>query len=257
MTFPKINPTILKIGFLEIRWYGLMYILGAVLGFIFVKKLYKMKQVKISNENYESLIFYIMLGVILGGRLGYVLFYNLPIYLDNPLKIFYVWEGGMSFHGGAIGVIVAGILFTRHLKIPFYKMADPVMPMISVGLGLGRLGNFINGELFGRITSSPFGMVFEHGGPHPRHPSQLYEAFLEGLLLFLISYFVLKKTKKDGLVFWIWIGFYGIFRFLVEFLREPDDHLGTVLSFMTMGQVLSSFMVLAAILGVLSLYRKR
>lgn len=257
MTFPDINPTIFKIGFLEVRWYGLMYILGAVLGYIFVKKFFKLKKIKISDELYESLIFYIMLGVILGGRFGYILFYNLPFYLSNPLHILYVWEGGMSFHGGALGVIVAGIIFCKKNGFNFYTLADPVMPMISVGLGLGRIGNFINAELYGRITDSPLGMIFPNSDGIPRHPSQLYEAFLEGALLFLIAFFILKKTRTKGLTFWYWIGFYGIFRFFVEFFREPDAHLGEIYLFATMGQILSFIMIFAAIIALIIILRKK
>lgn len=251
MNFPDINPTILKLGPFEIRWYGLMYIFGAILGFIFVKKLYKLKKIKISDEKYESLIFYIMLGVIFGGRLGYIIFYNLSYYISSPLHIFTVWEGGMSFHGGALGVIIAGIIFCKKNNLSFYRMADPVMPMVSIGLLLGRIGNFINGELYGRVTTSSWGMIFPTGGNLPRHPSQLYEAALEGLALFFISLVVLFKTKKNGLTFWTWIGFYGIFRFLVEFVREPDNHLGTLFSFVTMGQLLSSVMILTSIIGII------
>jgi len=256
MIYHNINPTLLKIGFLEIRWYGLMYIFSFILGYILLKKFLVMKDIKISREKYDNLLFNIMLGVIVGGRLGYILFYNLPFYIDNPLHIFKVWMGGMSFHGGAIGVIIIGYFFCKKNKLSFYQMADPIMPLASLGLFLGRMGNFINGELYGKITNVPWAMVFPYSDGNPRHPSQLYEAFLEGVLLFLISYLILRKSKTSGIVFWSWIGFYGLFRFLVEFVREPDAHLGYIFWFFTMGQILSSVMILISIIALILLSRR-
>jgi phosphatidylglycerol:prolipoprotein diacylglycerol transferase len=257
LNFPDINPTIFKIGFLEIRWYGLFYIISFVLGYIFYRPLMIHRDVKLSKEKYDNFLFNIMLGVIIGGRLGYVIFYNLTYYLQNPLHIFTVWEGGMSFHGGAIGVILIGYLFCRKNKFSFYQLADPAMPLVSIGLGLGRLGNFINGELYGRITDVPWGMVFPLSDGQPRHPSQLYEAFLEGLILFIISLIILKKVRRHGVAFWSWIGGYGIFRFLVEYYREPDPQLGYIFNFITMGQILSFLMILVAAIGLIMLYKKK
>ncbi|MDY6916090.1 MAG: prolipoprotein diacylglyceryl transferase [Candidatus Cloacimonadota bacterium] len=258
LTFPEISPTIFKIGSLEVRWYGFFYILAFFIGFFFYKKLLQKRNIKISDKDYDNLLFSLMLGVIIGGRLGYVIFYNLSYYLQNPLRIFAVWEGGMSFHGGALGVIIAGLLFCKKHNFNFMQLADPMMPLVSIGLALGRLGNFINAELYGRATEVPWAMIFPTD-PYkiPRHPSQLYEMFLEGILLFLISLHILNKTKKFGTVFWSWIGFYGLFRFLVEFVREPDAHLGLVLGFMSMGQVLSLFMIIAGIAGLVILYKRK
>ncbi len=245
-----------------IRWYGFFYVLSFILAYIFYRHLLKAKGLKISREQYEGIIFAVMLGVVLGGRLGYVLFYNLGEYLREPLKIFFVWEGGMSFHGGALGVIIACGLYLRKQKLSFYPLADAAMPLVAIGLGLGRLGNFINQELWGRTTTLPWGMVFEGAGPDPRHPTQLYELFLEGIVLFIVSYLIIKRCKKDGVGFWAFIGLYGVFRFLVEFVRVPDDlpvydKYGYLFGFMTIGQILSSLMVLAAAVGIWLIYRKK
>ncbi len=251
MTYPHINPEILRIGPLAIRWYGLLYIISFVITYLFLKKKYAERKILLNGEDYENLIFYIMLGVILGGRIGYILFYNLGFYFKNPLEIFAVWHGGMSFHGGALGVMIAGLIFARKVKIGFYRLADPVMSFVAIGLGLGRIGNFINGELYGRVTSLPWGMIFPNSDGLPRHPSQLYEFFLEGICLFFISRFVLKKQNHDGITFWSFIGFYGIFRFMLEFVRQPDPQLGFVIGIFTQGQILSSFMILASIIGII------
>ncbi len=257
LKFPEINPTIVNLGFLEIRWYGLLYIVGFVVGYIFLKKLFVQKKVFLKKDEYENLLFQIMLGVVIGGRLGYVLFYKLSYYLYHPLNIFAVWEGGMSFHGGAVGVIIAGLLFSKKHNYNFYRLADPTMPLVAVGLGLGRIGNFINAELYGRVTTLPWGMVFPNSDGQPRHPSQIYEAFLEGFLLFMITFIILKKTNKPGLVFWSFIGLYGLFRFLVEFVREPDEHLGFLIGFMTMGQILSSIMFIFSVIAIFLIFSKK
>ena len=257
LRFPEINPTILKIGMFEIRWYGLLYIVGFIVGYLFIKKNLAYKKISLKKDEYESLLFNLMLGVIVGGRLGYVLFYNFSYYLHNPLQIFTVWQGGMSFHGGALGVIIFGLLFCRKYKVNFYTLADPVAPLVSIGLLLGRIGNFINAELYGRATSLPWGMIFPYSDGKPRHPSQIYEALLEGLLLFLITNFMFKKIKQPGFVFWTWIGLYGLFRFLVEFVREPDTHLGHIWGFMTQGQILSSFMIATSLVAIGLLLRKK
>ncbi|MBN1948283.1 MAG: prolipoprotein diacylglyceryl transferase [Candidatus Cloacimonetes bacterium] len=256
MNYPQINPTLFNIGPLEIRWYGLMYFFSLIIGYLLLKRFLKFRAVELKKELYESLIFYIMLGVVIGGRLGYVIFYHPLYYLQNPLHIFTVWQGGMSFHGGALGVIILGFWFCRKYNLRFYQLADPAMPLISIGLLLGRLGNFINGELYGRITTLPWGMIFPESDGRPRHPSQLYEAFLEGILLFLISYLILRFSRREGIVFWSWIGLYGLFRFLVEFLREPDAHLGFIISFLTMGQILSLAMIIAGMIGLYRLHLK-
>lgn len=256
LQYPDISPTIMKIGSLEIRWYGVFYVLGFVIAYVFIRRNYAVKEIKLKKDEYENLLFNMMLGVIIGGRLGYILFYNLSYYLENPLHIFTVWQGGMSFHGGALGVIVAGLMFCRKYKHNFYVLADPVMPLVSVALFFGRIGNFINAELFGRPTNLPWGMVFPNSDGQPRHPSQIYEALLEGLLLFLITNFMFRRVKKPGIVFWSWISLYGLFRFLVEFVREPDAHLGYVWGFLTTGQILSSFMIISGLAAIAFLIRE-
>lgn len=262
---PNISPDIVRFNLggmhLQIRWYGLFYVLSFIIAFLMYRHNLKLRGVKLSREQYESAIFHVMLGVILGGRLGYVLFYNLLFYLQNPLAIFAVWEGGMSFHGGALGVIIAGIIFCRRNKLGFYPLADAAIPIVAIGLGLGRLGNFINAELWGKPTNLPWGMVFPGSDRLPRHPTQLYELFLEGIVLGLISYLMLRKSKKEGLVFFSFIGLYGVFRFLIEFVREPDDlefytKFGYILGFMSIGQFLSLLMILIAGWFIWKLYKK-
>ncbi len=264
MKFPNINPEIVSFelagAHLSIRWYGLFYVLSFVLAWIFYRKLLKYRQISLNQDQYESIIFAIMLGVILGGRIGYLLFYNLPYYISHPLQIFAVWEGGMSFHGGALGVIIAGYIFIRKHKLSFGAMADAITPLISVGLGMGRIGNFINGELWGKPTTLPWGMVFPGAGDLPRHPSQLYEMVLEGIVLFAVTFILLKKLKTPGLVFWIWFGLYGVFRFLIEFVREPDDlkvyeEYGYFFGFMSIGQFLSMLMVVIGAIMIFLIYR--
>ena len=258
LQFPEINPTIIKLGMFEVRWYGLFYIVGFLIAYIFVKKSYAKKNIELKKEDYETLLFNLMLGVIIGGRLGYILFYNFQYYLSHPLQILAVWQGGMSFHGGAIGVLVFGYLFCKKHNYNFYKLADPVAPFASIALFLGRIGNFINGELWGRATNVPWAMVFPSDPKQlPRHPSQLYEAFLEGILLFTITYIMFRKIKRKGIVFWTWIGLYGLFRTMVEFVRQPDANLGYVLGFMTMGQILSSLMIVSSLIGIFLIFREK
>lgn len=264
IAYPQINPDIVKftlLGFpMQIRWYGLFYVLSFIIGYIFYRQNLKYKNIVLPKEQYEGLIFALMLGVIIGGRLGYVLFYNLIYYLHHPLEIFAVWSGGMSFHGGALGVIIAGAIFLKKNKLNFWKMADPMMPLVAIGLGLGRLGNFINGELYGRVTNVPWAMIFPESDGQPRHPTQLYEFFLEGVVLAIISQYVYRKSKIAGMGFWAFIGSYGIFRIFIEFFRQPDEielykH-GLFLGFITVGMLLSFLMVVAAAAGICYLYKK-
>lgn len=257
LQFPNLNPTLFKIGMFEVRWYGVLYIVGFLVAFFLYKKFLKYRNASLEKDIYDDLLFNLMLGVIVGGRLGYVLFYNLPYYFHHPLHIFAVWEGGMSFHGGVLGVIIFGFYFSHKHKIPFLKFADPLVPLVAIGLGLGRFGNFINAELYGRTTDVPWGMIFPNSDGLPRHPSQLYEAILEGLFLFLITWVILKKFKTNGVVFFSWIGLYGVFRFIIEFFREPDSHLGFVFLKLTQGQMLSSAMIISAIIGIWWIYAKK
>lgn len=256
MTFPHIDPVFLRLGPLEFRWYGLMYICGFVAAYFIILAGVKRKGLPLIKDDVADLIFTVALGIILGGRLGYILFYNLSYYLAHPMKLLAVWEGGMSFHGGLAGAILAGLYFIRKHKLSFYKLADVGFLAGPVGLGLGRIGNFINGELYGRVTDVPWGMVFPGGGPLPRHPSQLYEAFLEGLVMFIILYVISRKVPRDGVVFWSFIGLYGLFRFLVEFVREPDEQLGFLFGTLSMGQLLSLPMFLLGAAMVVRCYRR-
>lgn len=264
--FPAISPEIASFSLfgldLHIRWYGFLYVLSFVLAYFLYRPLLRSKGIELKRDKYESAIFYVMIGVIVGGRLGYVLFYNFLYYLAHPLAIFAVWEGGMSFHGGALGVIVAGLIFCRQNKLSFLAMADPAMPIVGIGLALGRLGNFINAELWGTVTTMPWGVIFPGAGGLPRHPTQIYEMLAEGLLLGLVSYLILRKNFKEGLGFWTFIGGYGIVRFLIEFVREPDDlsfyqDFGFIFGFMSIGQFLSLLMIIASGIGLWLLYRRK
>lgn len=260
MTFPAIDPVIFGIGPLQVRWYGLMYVLGFGASYFLVRKQINDRGDTKLAEHFENLNLVLILGVILGGRLGYVLFYNFGYYLKNPLQIAATWQGGMSFHGACLALIIAGWLFCRSKKLSFWKTADMYVVTIPIGLGLGRIGNFINGELYGRITDVPWGVIFPGAGPLPRHPSQLYEALLEGVALFLLLWFLRQKTSAKstswphGTMLALFLGGYGVFRFIVEFFREPDPQIGFVLGPFTTGQLLSSLMILGGL--VLWQYRR-
>ncbi len=198
ITFPQIDPIIFAIGPLQVRWYGLMYVLGFAATLLLVKYQIKRFNFKELDVHFENLNLVLIISLVLGGRLGYVLFYNLPYYYNNPLEILATWQGGMSFHGGMLGLIIGGVIFCRKKGLDFWRAADIYTVTIPIGLGLGRIGNFINGELYGRVTDVAWGMVFPGGGPFPRHPSQLYESFLEGLVLFLVLW--LSKINKIPLL---------------------------------------------------------
>ncbi len=239
MQFPHIDPVFLSIGPLQFRWYGLMYVLAFAATYLIIRSETSRRHLPLTKDDVADLVFQGALGVVLGGRLGYILFYKFAYYLSHPLQVFSVWEGGMSFHGGFLGVIIAVLLFARRKGIPFFTLIDIAAICAPVGLGLGRIGNFINAELYGRQTDLPWGIIFPGGGGVPRHPSQLYEAILEGLLLFLIVRTVSRRTAVTGVTGWTFVAGYGLFRFLVEFARQPDDHLGFIVSFFSMGQLLS------------------
>jgi len=243
----NIDPILVQFGPVRVSWYGLMYVFGFLASYFLVLYQMKKKDFGITRQEVDSLYFYLALGLIIGARLGYVLFYDLPLYLKNPLEILSIWHGGMSFHGGLIGVLLSYFLFCWKNKKSFWKIADLFVVTAPLGLGFGRIGNFINGELYGRVTQVPWGMIFPKGGPLPRHPSQLYESALEGGVLFLILWFLKDKKLPPGGLLAVFLSLYGGFRFFLEFFREPDVQLGFVLGPFTMGQVLSSFMIAAGI----------
>lgn len=250
LSYPQIDPIIVQIGPLAIRWYGLMYLLGFVAGYYLIRHLCRWRGLPLKGAEVSDLLFYCVLGVILGGRLGYVLFYDLSYYLSHPLQILAVWQGGMSFHGGLIGVAVSASVFILRKQLPWLLTADVLVTAATIGIGLGRLGNFINAELWGRVTDVPWGIVFPGGGPLPRHPSQLYEALLEGVVLFVLLYFMHRRRLAPGIPFFSFCLFYGLFRYAVEFFREPDAHIGYLWGMATMGQLLSLPMVLFGLAGL-------
>jgi phosphatidylglycerol:prolipoprotein diacylglycerol transferase len=251
MIYPNFNPIALDLGFIQIYWYGLMYLMAFLAAYLLAN--YRAKQLSDWNsQQIEDMIFYGALGVVLGGRLGYMLFYNMPAFLSDPLSIFAIQGGGMSFHGGFLGVLMAMALFNRKYDKTFFTTMDFVAPLVPLGLGFGRMGNFINGELWGKVTSSPMGMYIQEQGVS-RYPSQLYEAFLEGLALFIILWVFTARPRPLMSVSALFLIFYGLFRFIIEFVRVPDVQLGYLaFDWLTMGQLLSLPMI---ILGVYLLYK--
>lgn len=247
---PEISPYIFKIGNIGPTWYGLMYVVGFVLGYQVAK--YRAKRMpNWSEQQVSDLLTYAILGVILGGRVGYVLFYQFGLFIENPLYLFKITEGGMSFHGGLLGVIFALWLFARRHNKTLFEVGDFVAPIFPIGLFFGRIGNFINAELWGRVTDVPWGVVFPNGGALPRHPSQLYEALLEGLILFMIIWWFAAKKPAAGRLSGLFLVGYGVGRFMVEFVRVPDAHLPETL--LTRGQLLSLPMI---VFGAYLLFRK-
>ena len=256
LTYPDIDPILVQFGPVAIRWYSLAYLAGWFLGWGYMLKLIKVKGAPCNKQHVADFAFWAMVGTIIGGRLGYVIFYKPSLYISNPLEIFALWDGGMSFHGGFLGVALGTWYFCSRAKVPFLRFADVVACVAPIGLFLGRIANFINGELYGRVTDSPFGMVFPGGGPLPRHPSQLYEAALEGIALFLILsflYYFTKARQKPGLIAGTFLIGYSIARAIVENFRQPDSHLNFLFGtdFLTMGQLLSLPMVLVGLYLIL------
>lgn len=268
--YPNIDPEIIRIGPIAVRWYGMMYLIGFVSSYLLVK--YQIKKqgqgprgkgpgARVKGQEYpsaflDSLYTYVVLGLMIGARLGYVVFYNLSFYIRHPLDIFAVWQGGLSFHGGLIGSVLAGIWCCRKFQKDPWQVSDLVMATAPIGIGLGRLGNFINGELYGRIADVPWAMVFPNGGPLPRHPSQLYEFLLEGVVLFSLLWTLKDKGFRPGVLTSFFIMIYGLFRIIVEFFREPDQQLGFIAGPFTMGQLLSLSMVIIGA-GIFILRKKR
>jgi len=260
LNYPNIDPVIFRVGPLQVRWYGLMYVLGFSATLLLVNYQIKKSDLKEIGVHFENLNLVLIISLILGGRLGYVVFYNLSYYLQHPLEILATWQGGMSFHGGMLGLIVGAYVFCRRKKLDFWQVIDLYTVTVPIGLGLGRIGNFINGELYGRVTDVAWGMVFPGGGPFPRHPSQLYEAFLEGVVLFLILWIMKEKRKPpsswpSGSMGALFLILYGLFRIFAEFFRQPDPQIGFLFGSVTMGQLLSGFMIAAGI--ILFVVRKK
>ncbi len=256
MIYPTIDAVALDLGFIQIYWYGIMYLLAFAMAYVLANIRAK-RQRDWNRQQVEDLIFYGSIGVILGGRLGYALFYNLPVFMADPLSIFAVQNGGMSFHGGFLGVLLAMVWFNRKHRKSFFTTLDFVAPLVPLGLGFGRIGNFINSELWGKVSTSDWAMYVPNLGVS-RYPSQLYEAFLEGLVLFVILWVFSKKSPPRMAVSALFLIFYGVFRFVVEFVRVPDAQLGYLaFDWLTMGQLLSAPMiVLGAILLRLAYVRK-
>jgi phosphatidylglycerol:prolipoprotein diacylglycerol transferase len=255
LPFPAFSPVLFEFGPIVIRWYALAYIVGLILGWRYCLYLTRHPRLLIKESDIDDFLVWATLGVILGGRIGFVLFYQPAEYLAHPDAILMVWKGGMSFHGGLVGVIVAMLLFARRRQLPFFQLADIVACATPIGLFLGRLANFVNGELFGRPTTVPWAMVFPNGGPEPRHPSQLYEALLEGLVLFIVLFAVArfgKARRQMGLLSGIFFIGYGVFRIVGELFREPDANLSYLVGGTTMGQWLSAPMILLGIVFVLA-----
>ena len=258
LPYPQIDPVAIALGPLKIHWYGLMYLVGIGGAWLLASRRLKDFDPSWSKEKLSDLVFWVAMGVILGGRLGYALFYDLSAYLADPLKILRVWEGGMSFHGGLIGVMLATWLFGRRNGKSFFQLMDFIAPLVPIGLGAGRIGNFINAELWGKVTDVPWAMVFPNGGPDPRHPSQLYQFALEGVALFVILWLYSRKPRPTMAVSGLFAICYGIFRFIVEFVRVPDAQLGYLAwNWLTMGQVLCLPMILGGIGLMVWAYRRQ
>ena len=257
--YPQIDPIAFRLGPIKVHWYGLMYLVGFMMAWflaLYRNRTQQPNQVW-TTQQVGDLIFYCALGIIIGGRLGYILFYDCSHFVANPVTVFQVWNGGMSFHGGLIGVAVAAWIFSQRTGKRWMDVTDFIVPLVPLGLGAGRIGNFINGELWGRVTTAPWMMVFPEGGPLPRHPSQLYEFLLEGVLLFIIIWWFSAKTRPRFAVTGLFLLCYGMFRFMAEFFRQPDPQLGFVVwGWLTRGQELSLPMIVAGALIVWWAYRR-
>jgi len=248
MFIHNFDPVLVDLGIFQIKWYSIAYIVGIIIGWVYAIKIINLTTVNkynfhsVKKIHFDDLVTYIILGIILGGRIGYIIFYNFDYYSQNLLEIFKIWNGGMSFHGGLLGVIIATIIYSIKIKDNFLKFTDIISCVAPIGIFLGRIANFINGELYGKITNVPWSIIFPDGGNVGRHPSQIYEAGLEGvLLLFLINYFALKKKLlfKTGFISGIFLILYSIFRIFSEFFREPDNHLGYFFNYFSLGSLLS------------------
>jgi phosphatidylglycerol:prolipoprotein diacylglycerol transferase len=259
LNFPAIDPVLISIGPFAIRWYALAYIGGLLIAWRYCRWLAARPPQSVSADAFDDFLLWATLGVLLGGRLGYVLFYKPDFYLAHPQEILFIWQGGMSFHGGLLGMIAAEVMFARRRGLPVLALADIVAAAAPIGLFLGRIANFINGELFGRPSEVPWAMVFPRGGPQPRHPSQLYEAAIEGLVLLLVLHLMVRARalERRGMLAGAFLIGYAVARMLAEVFREPDAHLGFLLGGTTMGQWLSLPLLLAGLALVVWAWRTR
>ena len=255
--YPNIHSVFLELGPLQFRWYGLMYLIGLAGAYFLIMRRVESKGISMTKDQVYNMIVWAAFGVFIGGRLGYTLFYNFSYYMQHPASIVAIWDGGMSFHGGLLGVIVALFWFSERQGIPVYQVADMAAAATPIGLGFGRIGNFINGELYGRATDVDWCMVFPNGGPACRHPSQLYEAGLEGVFLFILLCVIWKTAPPPGTLFWSFIAGYGVCRMIVEFFREPDAQLGFIFGSFSMGQLLSFPMIVVGVFMLALAYQRR
>ena len=262
MIIHNFDPVLIDLGIFQIRWYSLSYILGILIGWAYANKIIKSTSNnkynfnQVTTKHFDDLIIYLIIGIIIGGRLGYIILYNFDYYTQNLLEIFKLWKGGMSFHGGLIGLIISTVLFSRKKDINFFKFLDIISCVAPIGIFLGRIANFINGELYGKVTILPWGVIFPNAGNAPRHPSQIYEAMLEGVILFLIiNYLALKKELlyKTGYVSAFFLIFYSILRIFSENFREPDIQLGLLFNYFSMGTILSLLTIIFGLFVILSI----
>ena len=257
LTYPNIDPVAITIGPLAVHWYGLMYLFAFLAGWWLGLVRTRRPGTSWKRTEIGDLVFYFALGAVLGGRIGYTLFYNLGEFANDPLVILRIWQGGMSYHGGMVGVFVAMALYARRTGRTFFQVTDFMAPLVPLGLGAGRLGNFINGELWGSPTSLPWGMVFPFVDAQPRHPSMLYELFLEGIALFIILWLFSRKPRPTMAVSGLYLLCYGVFRFAIEFVRLPDAHIGYLaFGWVTMGHILTLPMILFGLAFMIYAYRR-
>jgi phosphatidylglycerol:prolipoprotein diacylglycerol transferase len=253
---PEIDPVLLHIwGPLQVRWYSLLYVGGFILARWILVRLAKETRFKFTPQDIEQFIVWLLIGTVIGARIFYCVVYDSQKLINNPLSLLETYKGGLSFHGGLIGGILAAVLFCRKRKIPFWNFTDALALATPPGLVLGRIGNFINGELYGRVTSVPWGVIFKDGGPLPRHPSQLYELFLEGVVLSAVLWFLKGKLRRDGQLSFVFLIGYSLSRFAVEFFREPDSHIGYLFLGLSMGQILSLLMLAVSGIGAYFYFR--